>query len=408
MELLLSLRIALRALRVNKLRSSLTMLGIIIGIAAVIVMVAIGSAANQLLAEQIASLGSNIIRVNPGSTVSGGLRAGAGTIPSLTFDDVNAIRAECPSVALVAPMVRRSAQVVGGNMNWSTMIEGITPELLMIRDWTVVSGRGLSQSDVDGTKKLCLMGQTVAEMLFGDEDPVGHVIRVNRVPVTVVGLMERKGQSPGGADQDDVIFIPITTVIRKIIGSSFPNSVGAIVVQAKSQEVLAQAEEEVTALLDQRHRVGPTKDRDFFIRNVSEALAVSKQSAETMATLLGTVAIISLIVGGIGIMNIMLVSVSERTREIGIRMAIGAKQRDILSQFLTEAVLLTLLGGLVGILLGIVLAAGVSRFLQWPTLISSQAIALAFLFSAGVGVFFGFYPATKAARLDPIEALRYE
>jgi putative ABC transport system permease protein len=408
MELLLSLKIALRALRVNKMRSFLTMLGIIIGIAAVIVMIAIGSGASQLIAEQIASIGSNLILIIPGSTTSGGLRAGSGSVATLNYDDVKAIRNECPSVAMVGPVMRGTAQVVYGNMNWSTVIIGITPEMLQMREWEIVSGRGLSQADVDGARKYCLVGQTVAEILFGNDDPIDKIIRIKKVPFTVVGLLGQKGQSPQGTDQDDVIFIPLTTAQRKILGSPFPNTVGAILVQAKNQEVLGQAEEEVAALLDQRHRTGPSKERDFSVRNLSEILAVSQQSSRVMSMLLGAVASISLIVGGIGIMNIMLVSVTERTREIGIRMAIGAKQRDILLQFLTEAVMLTLFGGVIGMLMGVTGAKVVSKLLQWPTFISSNAIATAFLFSAAVGIFFGFYPARKAARLSPIEALRYE
>jgi putative ABC transport system permease protein len=407
-EIFLSLKVALRALRVNKLRSSLTMLGIIIGIASVIVMIAIGSGANQLLAEQIASIGSNLILIIPGTTTSGGLRAGAGSVPTLTYDDVRAIGNECPSVALVAPTVRGTAQVVYGNMNWSTLIQGVTPEFLAIRDWPAVSGRSLTQADVDGARKFCLIGQTVAEMLSGSEDPVGKIVRIRKVPFTVVGLLGRKGQSPQGTDQDDVILMPITTAQRKLLGTHFLNTVGAILVQAKSQDVLEQAEEEITALLDQRHRIGPTKERDFSVRNLSEILSVSQQSSRIMSTLLGAVASISLVVGGIGIMNIMLVSVTERTREIGIRMAIGAKQRDILLQFLTEAITLTIVGGIAGMVIGIGVAAAVSRFFSWPALISSEAIAVAFLFSGGVGIFFGFYPARRAAGLDPIEALRYE
>lgn len=408
MDLLLSMKIALRALRVNKMRSFLTMLGIIIGIAAVIVMIAIGSGASQLIADQIASIGSNLILIIPGSTTSGGLRAGSGSVPTLTYDDVKAIRNECPSVGLVGPVMRGTAQVVYGNMNWSTVIVGITPEMLQMREWEIVSGRGLSQSDVEGARKYCLVGQTVAEMLFGSEDPIDKIIRIKKVPFAVVGLLGQKGQSPQGTDQDDVIFIPLTTAQRKILGSPFPNTVGAILVQAKSQEVLAQAEEEVTALLDQRHRTSPTRERDFSVRNLSEILAVSQQSSRVMSMLLGAVASISLIVGGIGIMNIMLVSVTERTREIGIRMAIGAKQRNILLQFLTEAVMLTLFGGFIGTLVGVTGAKVVSRLFQWPTFISSNGIAIAFVFSAAVGVFFGFYPARKAASLSPIEALRYE
>jgi putative ABC transport system permease protein len=403
-----SLLIAVRALRVNKMRALLTMLGIIIGIAAVIAMVAIGAGASKMISDQIASIGSNLLLVLPGSTTSGGLRTGSGGTPTLTYDDARAIKAECPSVLEVAPTVRGSAQVVYGNQNWSTVIQGTTPGVLTVRDWSLVEGRNLTQSDVDGATKNCLIGQTVAENLFGAEYPVGKVIRIKKVPFTVVGLLERKGQSPQGQDQDDVIYIPLTTAQRKVFGSQFPNSVGAMLIQARSAEVLSSAESEVTALLDQRHRVGPARERDFTVRNLSEILAVSEQSSRVMSILLGAVASISLIVGGIGIMNIMLVSVTERTREIGIRMAIGAKQHDILLQFLTEAVLLTTCGGIIGMGLGVVGAMAVSKLMNWPTLISTQSIIVAFLFSAGVGIFFGFYPARKAASLNPIDALRYE
>ncbi|MEW5913572.1 MAG: ABC transporter permease [Thermodesulfobacteriota bacterium] len=408
MEILQSLKIALRALKANKLRSFLTMLGIIIGIGAVIVMIAIGAGASKMIADQIASIGSNLILVIPGSTTSGGARTGFGGVPTITWDDVKAIRNECPSVALVAPTMRGTAQVVYGNMNWSTLVQGITPDFLQIREWNLVAGRGLTDADVEGARKDCLLGMTVAETLFGNEDPVGKVVRIKKVPFTVVGVLERKGQSPRGEDQDDAVFLPLTTAQRKIIGSHFPNTVGALLIQAVSEEHLHQAEEEITALLDQRHRVGPTKERDYSVRNLSEILAVSQQSAQVMSLLLGAVASISLLVGGIGIMNIMLVSVTERTREIGIRMAIGAKQRNILLQFLTEAVLMTLFGGIIGMLMGVVGATVVSRLVGWPTLIASQAIVISFLFSGGVGIFFGFYPARKAAGLNPIDALRYE
>ncbi|HEY6873077.1 MAG TPA: ABC transporter permease [Geobacteraceae bacterium] len=406
--LLQSLLIAIRALRVNKMRALLTMLGIIIGIAAVIAMVAIGSGASKMISDQIASIGSNLLLVIPGSTTSGGLRTGAGGTPTLTYDDAKAIKAECPSVAEVAPTVRGSAQVVFGNQNWSTIVMGVTPDMLTVRDWPLVAGRNISPSDVDGATKNCLIGQTVAENLFGSADPVGKIIRIKKIPFTVVGMLEHKGQSPQGQDQDDVIYIPLTTAQRKVFGSQFPNSVGAMMIQARNADVLKKAEEEVTALLDQRHRIGPSRERDFTVRNLSEILSVAESSSKVMSLLLGAVASISLVVGGIGIMNIMLVSVTERTREIGIRMAIGAKQRDILLQFLTEAVLLTTCGGIVGMGVGVAGAMAVAKLMQWPTLISTQAIVIAFLFSAGVGVFFGFYPARKAAGLNPIDALRYE
>jgi putative ABC transport system permease protein len=407
-ELMLSLRIAVRALRTNKMRSFLTMLGIIIGIAAVIAMIAIGTGASKIISEQIASIGSNILLILPGSVTSGGLRMGSGSTPTLTFDDAKAIMAECPAVALAAPVVRGGAQVVYGNLNWSTMVMGITPQYLLVRDWPVVSGRSLSQSDVEGATKNCLIGKTVAENLFGAEDPLGKVIRIKKVPFTVIGLLDRKGQSPQGSDQDDIIYVPLTTGQRKLFGSQFPNSVGSIMVQAKSEQDLDRAEEQINSLLNQRHHIGPSRDVDFTVRNLTEILGVAEQSSKAMSLLLGAVASISLLVGGIGIMNIMLVSVTERTREIGIRMAIGAKERDILMQFLTEAVLLTFIGGIIGMAVGVIGAKLVSTFFDWPTLISLQAIAMAIGFSGAVGIFFGFYPARKAASLNPIEALRYE
>jgi putative ABC transport system permease protein len=408
MELFLSLKIAIRALRTNKMRSFLTMLGIIIGIAAVIAMVAIGSGASKIVSEQIASIGSNILLVLPGSTTSGGLRMGAGSTQTLTYEDALAIQKESPAVSYAAPTVREAAQVVYGNMNWSTGVMGITPEYLAVRDWPIVEGRNITQSDVEGATKVCLIGQTVAENLFGAEDPVGKIIRIKNVPFTVVGLLDRKGQSPQGTDQDDIIYVPLRTAQRKLFGSQFPDTVRAILVQAKSEQELSAAEEEVTDLLNQRHRIGPGRESDFTVRNLSEILNVAEQSSKAMSLLLGAVASISLIVGGIGIMNIMLVSVTERTREIGIRMAIGATERDILLQFLTEAVLLTLIGGIIGMALGVGGAKLVSAFFDWPTLISPQAIIVAFVFSGAVGIFFGFYPARKAAAMNPIEALRYE
>ena len=407
-ELMLSLRIAARALRTNKMRSFLTMLGIIIGIASVIAMVAIGSGASKVISEQISSMGSNMLLVLPGSLTSGGIRLGSGSAPSLTYDDARAIQIQCPAVAIAAPLVRGGAQLVYGNMNWSTAVLGVTPEYLVIMDWPIASGRNFSQSDVDGATKNCLLGQTVAENLFGTEDPLGKIIRIKKVPFKVIGILDRKGQSPQGSDQDDIVYVPVKAAQRKLLGSQFPNSVNSIMVQARSEEDLPRAEQQVTELLTQRHRIGPGRDADFTVRNLTEILSVREESSKAMSLLLGAVASISLIVGGIGIMNIMLVSVTERTREIGIRMAIGAKQRDILMQFLTEAVLLTFIGGILGMLVGVAGAKLVSAFFDWPTLVSFNAIAMAIGFSGAVGIFFGFYPARKAASLNPIDALRYE
>jgi len=408
MDFLQTLKIALRALRTNKMRSFLTMLGIIIGIAAVIAMMAVGSGASYVISQQIASIGSNIILVIPGSTTSGGLRTGSGGAQTLTNDDVKAIMNECPSVSLAAGTVRTSAQVVYGNLNWSTVIMGSTPELFEIREWPVTAGRSITQQDVDSAGKVCLLGQTVADNLFGSTDPIGNIVRIKKIPFTVIGVLERKGQSPQGTDQDDTIFVPLRTAQRNLVRSQRINNIGALIVKAKDESLLVKAEEEINSLLNQRHRITGDKEPDFSTRNLSEILAVAEQSSRAMSLLLGAVASISLIVGGIGIMNIMLVSVTERTREIGIRMAIGARKNDILLQFMTEAVLLTVLGGLLGIALGAIGATIVSNILSWPTLISLQSITVAFFFSGAIGIFFGFYPARKAAGLNPIDALRYE
>ena len=369
---------------------------------------AVGSGASHVIAQQIASIGSNIILVIPGSTTSGGLRMGTGGAQTLTSDDVKAIMTECPSVLRASATTRVMSQVVYGNMNWSTIIMGAAPELFDIREWPVVSGRGIGQQDVDSAAKVCLLGQTVAENLFGDDDPIGKMVRIKKIPFTVIGVLEQKGQSPQGTDQDDTVYVPLRTAQIKLSRSSFPNTVGAVLVQARSEALLDKAESEINSLLNQRHRITNAKEPDFSTRNLSEILAVAEQSSKAMSLLLGAVASISLIVGGIGIMNIMLVSVTERTREIGIRMAIGARRNDILLQFMTEAVLLTMIGGVTGIILGSLGATIVSSLLSWPTLISVGSIAIAFFFSGAVGIFFGFYPAKKAAGLNPIDALRYE
>jgi putative ABC transport system permease protein len=410
MKVLVSMRIALRALRVNRLRSALTMLGIIIGVAAVIAMVAIGNGATARIKEQIQSIGSNLIMVLPGSLTSNGIRLGSGAGVSLTEDDAKAIAAECPAVGAVAPIVRGGGQVTYGSNNWATSIQGTTPDYLTIRDQTVVEGHAFTNQDVDSAAKVALLGQTVVTNLFGGSDPVGQVIRIKNVPFTVAGVLSSKGQSPWGQDQDDVIVIPISTAKRDITGTSHANAraVNNLMVQALAPNLMSEAQREITALLRQRHRLQPGEDDDFTVRNLSEVFDAQESSARVMSLLLGAIASVSLIVGGIGIMNIMLVSVTERTREIGLRLAIGAKTHDILSQFLVEAVTLSALGGVVGILIGVGTSAMISHFAQWSTLISPTAILLAFVFSALVGVSFGYYPARKAAFLDPIEALRYE
>jgi putative ABC transport system permease protein len=410
MKVWASIQIAIRALRVNKLRSALTMLGIIIGVGAVIAMMAVGAGARDRIAEQIRSIGSNVIIILSGSTTSGGIRLGHGTLLTLTEDDAAAISREVAAVETAAPTMRGTAQVIFGNQNWSTVIQAATPEYLLVREWSLDSGRPITHQDVVGATKVALLGQTVAQNLFGETDPLGQIIRIKKVPFTVVGVLAAKGQSAWGQDQDDIVIIPLSTAKRKVLGVSQANarSVGAILIRAKAPEVMDEAVEQVTALLRQRHRLQPGQEDDFTVRNLSEVFAAQEESARTMSLLLGAIASVSLLVGGIGIMNIMLVSVTERTREIGIRMAVGARERDILTQFLIEAVTLALIGGTVGIVLGVGGSALLSFVAQWETLIAPGAILLAFLFSAGVGVFFGYYPARKAASLDPIEALRYE
>ena len=410
MKLLAAIRIALRALRVNRLRSALTMLGIVIGVAAVIAMVAVGSGATQRIQEQIQAIGSNLILIIPGSITSNGVRLGGGASVTLSEEDVKAISAECPAVNAVAPAVRGGAQVTFGNSNWATQIVGTTPDYLTIRDQSVVSGAPFTADDVNSGAKVALLGQTVAQNLFGTADPTGQSIRIKDVPFTVDGVLSAKGQSPSGQDQDDVILIPLTTAKRQVVGSSQANagSIGAIMVQAVNAGSMDEAQNEIISLLRQRHRIQPGQDDDFTVRNLSDVFAAQESSARVMSILLGAIASVSLVVGGIGIMNIMLVSVTERTREIGLRLAIGAKARDILSQFLVEAVTLSILGGITGIVCGVGTSALISHFAGWTTLVSPTAILLAFVFSGLVGVFFGYYPARKAALLDPIEALRYE
>ena len=410
MKILASVRIALRALRVNRLRSALTMLGIIIGVGAVIAMVAVGSGATARIAEQIQSIGSNVIIILSGSVTSGGIRFGFGSVQTLSEEDAKAIALECPAVAAASPSVRGTAQVVFGNNNWSTVIQGTAPEFLEIRDYRVVSGRSFTWQDVDGATKVALVGRTVVENLFGGTDPVGQIVRIKKVPFTVLGVLSPKGQSPGGQDQDDIILLPISTAKKKVLGVSQANAraVGAIMVQARGPMMMKEAETQIVALLRQRHRLQPGQEDDFNVRNLSEVFAAQEDSARVMSILLGAIASVSLVVGGIGIMNIMLVSVTERTREIGLRLAVGARARDILTQFLVEAVTLSLVGGLIGIALGLLASLLISYLAQWSTLISGGAILVAFAFSALVGVFFGYYPARKAAFLDPIEALRYE
>ncbi len=410
MTVLQSARIALRALRVNKLRSALTMLGIIIGVAAVIAMVSVGAGAQARVAEQIQSLGSNLIIVLSGSVTSSGVRLGQGTQLTITEDDAAAIAREIPAIQVAAPSTRGTAQVVYGNLNWSTIIQGVTTDYYEARDWSIEMGRAISPEDTDGATKVATIGQTTALNLFGDADPLGQIIRIKKVPFTVIGVLGRKGQNSWGQDQDDVILVPLSTAKKKVLGrsQSNPRAVGAISVKVRPAEDMTEAEAQIRELLRQRHRLQPFQDDDFWLRNLSEILQTQEESSKVMTYLLASIASVSLLVGGIGIMNIMLVSVTERTREIGLRMAVGARGRDILLQFLVEATTLALIGGVVGITLGLGGSRAIANYLAWRTLVAPEAIAIAFGFSAAIGIFFGFYPARKAAALDPIEALRYE
>jgi putative ABC transport system permease protein len=410
MTLWASMRIALRALRVNKLRSALTMLGIVIGVGAVITMVAVGAGAQARVAEQIQSLGSNLIVILSGSVTSGGVRLGSGSQLTITEEDAWAIQREIPLVEAAAPTMAGGAQIVYGSLNWATSIRGVTPEYFTARDWAVISGRSFSQEDVDGATKMALLGQTVTFNLFADTDPVGQVIRIKNVPFTVIGVLDRKGQTTQGQDQDDIVLVPLSTAKKKVVGQSQANAkaVSAISVKVRQASMMDAAEQEIRALLRQRHRLQAYQDDDFWIRNLAEVLQSQEESSQVLTMLLAAIASVSLLVGGIGIMNIMLVSVTERTREIGLRRAVGARGRDILTQFLVEAVTLSLIGGIIGIGFGLVATYAIAYFAEWSTLIDPRAILLAFGFAAAVGIFFGFYPARKAASLDPIEALRYE
>ena len=410
MNVLALLRVAMRALAVNKLRSALTMLGIIIGVAAVIVMIAVGAGAQARVEEQIRSLGSNILLLLSGVTTSGGVRMGFGSNLTLSEDDAITIQRELPEVT-AAPALRGTAQVIWGNQNWSTVIFGVTPEYLEVRQWELLAGRGFDPTDLAGATKVCLIGQTVARQIFAGVDPLGQVIRIRRVPFTVIGVLEGKGQSLMGTDQDDLILMPLTTARKRVLGAANiakQRSVGTIWVKVREGYDMKQAEGQVRALLRQRHRLQPGQDDDFSLRNLEEVAATQEASSRVLALLLAAVASVSLVVGGIGIMNIMLVSVTERTREIGLRMAVGARTRDILGQFLVEAVTLSLIGGVVGILIGVGSAFVIAQMAGWRILLSTEAVVLAVAFAFAIGVFFGFYPARKAAQLNPVEALRFE
>ncbi|HPH27129.1 MAG TPA: ABC transporter permease [Pseudomonadota bacterium] len=404
---IMALRLALRSLLRNRMRSMLTALGVIIGVAALIVTVVTGEGARKMIAQQIASMGSSIIMIIPGASVQGGFSGGAGTGRPLLREDVEALLA-ARAVRYAVPVDRTSTQIISANLNWSTQVIGTTPEYVLIRDWPIARGRFYTATDNDTAAKVCVIGQTVAQNLFGDSDPVGQQIRVKQMPCDVIGVLAAKGQSAMGTDQDDVLLIPSLTLRTRVLNQS-RQYVGSIMISATSEQDLAQAEQEVTQILRQRHKLTDDQENDFTIRNLAELVQTQQKIVETQTGMLRNVAAVSLLVGGIGIMNIMLVSVTERTREIGVRLAIGARERDILLQFLVEAVVLSVLGGLLGVGLGMLGAILLSRVMGgMPADFSLFWVATGFLVSVAIGVLFGYYPARKAARLDPIDALRYE
>jgi len=390
------------------MRSALTMLGIVIGVGAVIAMLAIGAGARERVSEEIDSMGSNLLIVFSGSTSSGGARMGAGSEPTITLLDAEAIKRECPAVLDVGPSHSGTAQVVFGNQNWSTIVIGTTPSLLDIREWQIIAGRPMTEQDDRSIAKVCVLGKTVVDNLFGGIDPVGKVVRIKKVPFTVIGVLGSKGQTMMGQDQDDIIYVPISTAQKKLFRPLFAGMIQFMMIKARSMEDLDDGQQQIEELLRQRHRIGQHQQDDFTVKNLTQMMQTAVNIARIMTLLLGAIASISLLVGGIGIMNIMLVSVTERTREIGIRIAVGAKTWDIRLQFIIEAVTLSIIGGGIGIILGQAGSIAVAKLAGLPVIISPLSIAVAFGFSAAVGVFFGFYPAYKASLLNPIDALRYE
>ncbi len=411
MSYLESIRIAIRALRSNRLRSGLTMLGIIIGVAAVITMVAVGEGAHARIAQQIRTLGANLLMVVPGAAQKDGARLKLGSRDSLTELDAVAIKQEIPGVEIAAPSVRGTAQIVHADRNWNAVVNGTEPDYFIAREWPIASGRSFTGEEVGGAAKVAVLGATVAHALFDKVAPLGAIIRIAGVPVTVVGVLARKGPSGLGQDQDDVVFVPISTAKLRLFGEARavnPGAVNYVLVKVRSAGAMATAEHQITALLRQRHHIWGEANNDFEVRNPAAAMAAQTAATRTLSFLLAAVASVSLIVGGISIMNIMLVSVTERTREIGLRLAVGARRRDVRDQFLVEAIALCILGGMTGILLGIGSAIAVAKIAGWPVFIGPEAVALSMAFAAAIGIFFGFYPAHKASRLDPIEALRLE
>jgi len=406
MDLLAIIRIAMRALARNKMRSVLTMLGIIIGVGAVIAMLGVGQGAQQTMQEQIQAMGSNLLFVGSGTVTRSGMHMGWGSTKSLIYDDMLAIMRECPAAHAAAPGSSTSGQVVFGNDNWATRLNGTEPQYFDIRSWPFMEGSAFTQNDVEMSANVAVIGETVRKNLFGATDPIGQTIRINNLPFRVTGVLVPKGTSAAmGDDQDDIILVPLTTLQKKITGQPW---LRWIMVSAVSRQGSYAAQEQISALLRERHRIRAGDDADFFVRNLADMADVADEAGRVMTLLLASIASVSLIVGGIGIMNIMLVSVTERTREIGLRMAIGATEGNVQQQFLIEAVVLSLMGGITGIIFGLGASYVITQTLGWPVLVSPLVIAIAVVFSMAVGVFFGFYPARKAAQLDPIEALRYE
>lgn len=404
MSIWATLRIAIKALYANKMRTILTMLGIIIGVASVITMVSIGQGVSKSVESNIASLGTNLLTISPSTLKSGGVHQSGMSVQTLTVSDCDAIEDECPLIAYASPMVRRNMQIVCGNQNWNTVVYGVSYNYGNIRNWEVDQGEFLSDQDVKGSAKVCVIGTTVAENLFAGESPIGQVIRVQKVPFRVVGVLQEKGTGMGG-DQDDCIMVPYTTALSRISRMKYIQS---IVCSIANEDETEEAISEITALLRQRHRLQDNDEDDFTIRSQADIAETMAQTTGMLTLFLSAIAFISLLVGGIGIMNIMLVSVTERIREIGIRMALGARGSDVLRQFLFESMALSLLGGTIGIISGMILSQIAAHFMNMQTVVSLEAIAISFIFSAGVGVFFGFYPAWQASKLDPIEALRHE
>jgi putative ABC transport system permease protein len=407
MNLLMIIRVAFRALVRNKMRAALTMLGIIIGVSAVIAMVSIGQGASASVQAQIESIGTNLLFVSAGAQNVGGVRSGTGDsgTNTLTVEDLEAVKREVPSVSMVTPAVNARSQLVAGNMNWNTSLQGVSEQYPEIRKWSVQSGTFFTDADVRTAARVIVIGQTLGDNLYPGTDPVGQSIRVMNLPFRIVGVMARKGQDPQGRDQDDIAFAPYTTVQKKVLGSP---RVQIAYVSAISQDATYTAQSQITDLLRQRHKLAASEGSDFTVRNMTDVAEAANETSKTMTILLACIAGVSLLVGGIGIMNIMLVSVTERTREIGIRMAIGARSSAVRSQFLIESIVLSLTGGTIGIVLGVFFSLAIPKMLGWPTLVSTMAIIGSVVFSAAVGIFFGYYPARKAAALDPIEALRYE